>query len=113
MFTIWPASTVFRSALRLQCRQFTPRSFPFHDRRVEPRLQFSRLLGPLLCSRKIPDRGIESLGQRIAFLERGGGRSEEHTSELQSLLRISYAVLCLKKKSHNNTTTNNTNSLHT
>src|SRR3546814_7551607 len=26
------------------------------------------------------------------------GRSEEHTSELQSLLRISYAVLCLKKK---------------
>src|SRR3546814_9666751 len=26
------------------------------------------------------------------------GRSEEHTSELQSLMRISYAVLCLKKK---------------
>src|SRR3546814_10256125 len=33
----------------------------------------------------------------------GGGRSEEHTSELQSLMRISYAVFCLKKK--NNTTT--------
>src|SRR3546814_6590867 len=36
-------------------------------------------------------------------LEEGGGqagwhRSEEHTSELQSLMRISYAVLCLKKK---------------
>src|SRR3546814_8507531 len=31
-------------------------------------------------------------------------RSEEHTSELQSLMRISYAVFCLKKK--NNTTTN-------
>src|SRR3546814_3833688 len=31
-----------------------------------------------------------------------GGRSEEHTSELQSLMRISYAVFCLKKK--NNTT---------
>src|SRR3546814_5941468 len=30
------------------------------------------------------------------------GRSEEHTSELQSLMRISYAVFCLKKK--NNTT---------
>src|SRR3546814_3016467 len=29
---------------------------------------------------------------------RGGTRSEEHTSELQSLMRISYAVLCLKKK---------------
>src|SRR3546814_5499324 len=28
----------------------------------------------------------------------GDGRSEEHTSELQSLMRISYAVFCLKKK---------------
>src|SRR3546814_4465330 len=28
----------------------------------------------------------------------GSGRSEEHTSELQSLMRISYAVFCLKKK---------------
>src|SRR3546814_10197525 len=28
----------------------------------------------------------------------GAGRSEEHTSELQSLMRISYAVFCLKKK---------------
>src|SRR3546814_1743274 len=33
----------------------------------------------------------------------GGGRSEEHTSELQSLMRISYAVFCLKKKLHNDT----------
>src|SRR3546814_10205584 len=32
-------------------------------------------------------------------------RSEEHTSELQSLMRISYAVFCLKKKHNNNTTT--------
>src|SRR3546814_9499394 len=35
------------------------------------------------------------------LVERGGGRrerSEEHTSELQSLMRISYAVFCLKKK---------------
>src|SRR3546814_1213386 len=30
-------------------------------------------------------------------------RSEEHTSELQSLMRISYAVFCLKKKKHKNT----------
>src|SRR3546814_4412165 len=30
-------------------------------------------------------------------------RSEEHTSELQSLMRISYAVFCLKKKQHNHT----------
>src|SRR3546814_8420470 len=31
-------------------------------------------------------------------------RSEEHTSELQSLMRISYAVFCLKKKKDNNVT---------
>src|SRR3546814_9552684 len=31
------------------------------------------------------------------------GRSEEHTSELQSLMRISYAVFCLKKKKQNTT----------
>src|SRR3546814_3614302 len=34
-------------------------------------------------------------------------RSEEHTSELQSLMRISYAVFCLKKKKHHNPTTTN------
>src|SRR3546814_3833618 len=39
------------------------------------------------------DRGDHQL-QRIA----AGMRSEEHTSELQSLMRISYAVFCLKKK---------------
>src|SRR3546814_8769236 len=32
-----------------------------------------------------------------------GLRSEEHTSELQSLMRISYAVFCLKKKTHTHT----------
>src|SRR3546814_1930146 len=35
-------------------------------------------------------------------------RSEEHTSELQSLMRISYAVFCLKKKDTPNTTNNST-----
>src|SRR3546814_7838022 len=33
---------------------------------------------------------------------RGQDRSEEHTSELQSLMRISYAVFCLKKKNNQN-----------
>src|SRR3546814_2283884 len=33
-------------------------------------------------------------------------RSEEHTSELQSLMRISYAVFCLKKKKYNTDSTN-------
>src|SRR3546814_9242658 len=53
---------------------------------------------------------VKSAGQwtikdAAALLERaaspelkGWGRSEEHTSELQSLMRISYAVFCLKKK---------------
>src|SRR3546814_15312899 len=37
--------------------------------------------------------------------EAGKKRSEEHTSEIQSLLRISYAVFCLKKKTATNTAT--------
>src|SRR3546814_2525186 len=37
-------------------------------------------------------------GHDAAGNHRGLGRSEEHTSELQSLMRISYAVFCLKKK---------------
>src|SRR3546814_1842452 len=40
----------------------------------------------------------------------GLSRSEEHTSELQSLMRNSYAVFCLKKKTKN--TTSNTNIQH-
>src|SRR3546814_1089967 len=39
-----------------------------------------------------------ALVQRRDLAERRLGRSEEHTSELQSLKRISYAVFCLKKK---------------
>src|SRR3546814_10510934 len=40
---------------------------------------------------------IEMLARRVA-----ARRSEEHTSELQSLMRISYAVFCLKKKTKSN-----------
>src|SRR3546814_9439814 len=40
-------------------------------------------------------------------------RSEEHTSELQSLMRISYAVLCLKKKKEHYSTTTSYKSRHT
>src|SRR3546814_8725539 len=39
-------------------------------------------------------------GRTVVFVE----RSEEHTSELQSLMRISYAVFCLKKKKKKKTT---------
>src|SRR3546814_1228562 len=40
-------------------------------------------------------------------------KSEEHTSELQSLMRISYAVFCLKKKKDRINTPSITNTLHT
>src|SRR3546814_3779659 len=42
--------------------------------------------------------GIAFLGSRDCSTSNGMSRSEEHTSELQSLMRISYAVFCLKKK---------------
>src|SRR3546814_9960215 len=45
-------------------------------------------------------------GDRMAAAR--GARSEEHTSELQSLMRTSYAVFCLKKKKTHNTTTSHT-----
>src|SRR3546814_2186981 len=49
-------------------------------------------------------------GWQALFAEtgyRGDYRSEEHTSELQSLMRISYAVFCLKKKKTQNSRNNN------
>src|SRR3546814_9384067 len=52
--------------------------------------------------------GADALRQVPAALlarnpQPGALRSEEHTSELQSLMRISYTVFCLKKKRHNKT----------
>src|SRR3546814_8181378 len=44
--------------------------------------------------------GDEDIHQALAAGAMGYLRSEEHTSELQSLMRISYAVFCLKKKKH-------------
>src|SRR3546814_2767962 len=44
------------------------------------------------------DRGIEPRILVLTAAEGNARRSEEHTSELQSLMRISYAVFCLKKK---------------
>src|SRR3546814_6486200 len=50
-------------------------------------------------------RGIGAEGQR--YRQQAHARSEEHTSELQSLMRISYAVFCLKKKTNNHVLTQN------
>src|SRR3546814_9744907 len=48
--------------------------------------------------RRWPRRGIDD-HRPVCFY---ADRSEEHTSELQSLMRISYAVFCLNKKKHTN-----------
>src|SRR3546814_9410641 len=45
----------------------------------------------------------DAAGRTSAPCSRAARRSEEHTSELQSLMRISYAVFCLKKKKKQNT----------
>src|SRR3546814_3973465 len=81
-------------------------------------LSFSRLVivnsdgsGHKFLSRSLGSRalGISQDGGDVIALEiadRPGKilmRSEEHTSELQSLMRISYAVFCLKKKQNPNT----------
>src|SRR3546814_4708375 len=69
------------------------------------------LIGPALmvkhAGKAMVDQGRGGaivLTASVAGLNSGAGpgayRSEEHTSELQSLMRISYAVFCLKKKKH-------------
>src|SRR3546814_7903452 len=71
-------------------------------------------LGPIVQMGVGDDRarGLDEL----PMPEHIGQRSEEHTSELQSLMRISYAVFCLKKTNNNNlktTTTHYTSIIHT
>src|SRR3546814_8130787 len=86
--TLFPYTTLFRSdcqppARRRRC----------HD---DPRCS-----GHGLDARR--PSGVAGGDRRAAEGRRG--RSEEHTSELQSLMRISYAVFCLKTKTKNRTTT--------
>src|SRR3546814_9515904 len=59
------------------------------------------------CASSMQTAAMSHLAKREKS-SRGGrrcslGRSEEHTSELQSLMRISYAVFCLKKKTNTKT----------
>src|SRR3546814_6952085 len=57
--------------------------------------------GSLRCDANVSVRRPgDPLGTRCEIKNVNSIRSEEHTSELQSLMRISYAVFCLKKKKH-------------
>src|SRR3546814_10225422 len=56
--------------------------------------------GPWCSPRRARARKL-SAGSKTSWPSTMASRSEEHTSELQSLMRISYAVFCLKKKKHN------------
>src|SRR3546814_5909345 len=83
--TLFPYTTLFRS---LGGRDHQPdRAFHHGDHRRHGGLDRDRDVPADLQDR--PDRD---------GLTPDGVRSEEHTSELQSLMRISYAVFCLKKK---------------
>src|SRR3546814_1085648 len=79
------------------------------DRRIDhrarqPKLEFAGIAAPGMRVDviQIDAPGGAHTGEfaRPATAVRVQGRSEEHTSELQSLMRISYAVFCLKKKNN-------------
>src|SRR3546814_1808722 len=93
--TLFPYTTLFRSGG--YCRSVGwPMVRGDDDRRW--RRQCARDDGQA----DIPGSGTGTTGVRHAAMTASFGerrsRSEEHTSELQSLMRISYAVFCLKKK---------------
>src|SRR3546814_1515424 len=77
---------------------------------VEPRFELFHFVFSV-CSQKVRgtlmEKGVTFGSNELTILppQNENYRSEEHTSELQSLMRISYAVFCLKKKTilrHNN-----------
>src|SRR3546814_7896498 len=59
-----------------------------------------------IAVRSVGTCGAETVASSSSQLNTSNMRSEEHTSELQSLMRISYAVFCLKKKNQNQTKQN-------
>src|SRR3546814_6370114 len=91
--TLFPYPTLFRS-LELACERKAGVDIM---RAVEP--DFGALgeqLGQRPRAKRLHTGRPEGIGNAARDL-----RSEEHTSELQSLMRISYAVFCLKKKNYN------------
>src|SRR3546814_4204126 len=98
--TLFPYTTLFRSSgdLRMPGRVSRfgteARREGFHDHETEERTAGQ---GIWRCSVVCPGGGVRR-GSGSGDYRVRLGRSEEHTSELQSLMRISYAVFCLKKK---------------
>src|SRR3546814_3044981 len=101
--TLFPYTTLFRSA-PLAARAVEHREVGTLAKQDVPGVEVAVHLA----------QAVRALLQPPAPFERAAldfARSEEHTSELQSLMRISYAVFCLKKKNLNNTP-HATNSVH-
>src|SRR3546814_6363783 len=78
--------------------------------RPEPRSRAAPLRRAAAARGEPPQAGLAPAHRHAEGIFRPDPRSEEHTSELQSLMRISYAVFCLKKK---NTNKNNSNYIKT
>src|SRR3546814_3418071 len=94
--TLFPYTTLFRSWLTNK----TIFSYYQADERAGGLYLYRHNRGAVPALSPILDPQIEPLlkVQKDNFY--GAYRSEEHTSELQSLMRISYAVFCLKKKNN-------------
>src|SRR3546814_2243088 len=95
--TLFPYTTLFRSAHDL--------GLPLRDigRRILPSFEVSDLKGGLgALVEEVEDLVVDVVDPGAPIAQ--DQRSEEHTSELQSLMRISYAVFCLKKKNKRNQT---------
>src|SRR3546814_7962390 len=104
-YTLCPYTTLFRSpATRAARRRGRLTGCHFiHSLGFNPRQGIASAIlcwrNPMSHSKKPFVRGYDGLSvQRLLAISYDDDRSEEHTSELQSLMRISYAVFCLKKK---------------
>src|SRR3546814_1276545 len=84
-------------ALRPDRAQRLPRPRPLHAQ-WQLFLGRQKILGTPECRNREKDRRSPANPRKREIRRSHAFRSEEHTSELQSLMRTSYAVFCLKKK---------------
>src|SRR3546814_4747228 len=94
--TLFPSTTLFRSSQRARVA-----TAPEQLARDESWSSATMIISQSSSEEALAaeDRELDDLLQHVQSLNtHARHRSEEHTSELQSLMRISYAVFCLKKK---------------